>query len=273
LLSATFSKRTVDLLRLAYSEGENWLEFRCDKLRTEIHFDVIHAKSYSEKKTRLLEMVPLLPHPMIIYVNRPDEAIELQKELSFSNIKNTRIFTGRTTSNEREKIIEEWSNDEFSIMIATCAFGVGVDKKDVRTVIHAYVPENPNKYYQEAGRGGRDGLPCLAVMLFTDADIDSAFSFTSKVLTVEKLTGRWFSMLNSPKTVRKVGGFIKIDTSIKPSYIESDEFDWANEADINWNVYVILLLRRAGLLEIVDVEYDRRYLFTVYFFVFFYNLQ
>ena len=264
LLSATFSKRTVELLKLVYSEGNNWLEFRCDKLRTEIHFDIVRSRNYSEKKDRLLEMVSLLPHPMIVYVNKPDDAEKLQCELKEQGITNTRVFTGRTSSTERELLIEGWAQDEFPIMIATCAFGVGVDKKDVRTVLHTYIPENPNKYYQEAGRGGRDGLPCLSLLLYTEQDIDSAFAFTSKVLTVEKLIGRWFSLIESSKANKKVGGIIKIDTSVKPSYTESDdEFGWANEADINWNVYVILLLRRAGLIEVVDLEFDRRYLFTV----------
>ena len=49
-------------------------------------------------------------------------------------------------------------------MIATSAFGVGVDKPDVRTVLHLYVPDGPDSYYQELGRGGRDGLQCLSIM-------------------------------------------------------------------------------------------------------------
>lgn len=142
-------------------------------------------------------------------------------------------------------------------MIATCAFGVGVDKKDVRTVLHTYIPENPNKYYQEAGRGGRDGLPCLSTVLYIDEDVDSAFSLVSKVLTVDKISGRWFSMLNSGNTVPLLNGKYNIDTYTKPSYNESEIYlDSISGRDVDWNVYVILLLRRSGLLKIDDVNYD-----------------
>ena len=76
---------------------------------------------------------------MIVYVNRPAEANELKVKLNEEGIFNTEVFTGETSNTEREKILDKWKNDEFQIIIATCAFGVGVDKKDVRTVLHSYI--------------------------------------------------------------------------------------------------------------------------------------
>jgi len=264
LLSATFSKKTVDNLKLFYSDDDRWIEIRLDTLRKEPRFDVIKCRSYTEKHNRIKELACKLPRPMIVYVNSPDDAETIRSELSESGFNNTRIFTGRTGSADRERIINEWVNDKFDLMIATCAFGVGVDKKDVRTVIHSYVPSGPDQYYQECGRGGRDGLPCLGVMLYTDDDINAAMSMTQKVLTVEKLSGRWFSMLNSRKANIQLESII-IDTSVKPNYNDTDTFYVeVNNADITWNVYVILLLRRAGLIQITDVKYyDDRYIFNI----------
>lgn len=264
LLSATFSKKTVDNLKLFYSNNDRWIEIRLDTLRKEPRFDVIKCHSYTEKHNRIKELACKLPRPMIIYVNSPDDAETIRSELAESGFDNTRVFTGRTGSADRERIISEWVNDKFDLMIATCAFGVGVDKKDVRTVIHSYVPSGPDQYYQECGRGGRDGLPCLGVMLYTDDDINAAMSMTQKVLTVEKLSGRWFSMLNSRKANIQLDSIV-IDTSVKPNYNDTDTFYVElNNADITWNVYVILLLRRAGLIQITDVKYyDDRYIFNI----------
>ena len=264
LLSATFSKKVVDNLKMFYGDDDRWIEIRLDALRKEPRFDIIKCNSYTEKHDRIKELVCKLPRPMIIYVNSPDEAEKVQHELAKVGFDNTRIFTGKTKSIDRERIINEWISDKFDLMIATCAFGVGVDKKDVRTVIHSYIPSSADQYYQECGRGGRDGLPCLSVMLYTDDDIKATMSMTQKVLTVEKLCGRWFSMLNNRKTNIRLDSIV-IDTSVKPNYSDTDSFYVdVNNADITWNVYVILLLRRARMIEITDVKYsDDRYIFNI----------
>lgn len=264
LLSATFSKKVVDNLKMFYGDDDRWIEIRLDALRKEPRFDIIKCNSYTEKHDRIKELVCKLPRPMIIYVNSPDDAEKVQHELAKVGFDNTRIFTGKTKSIDRERIINEWISDKFDLMIATCAFGVGVDKKDVRTVIHSYIPSSADQYYQECGRGGRDDLPCLSVMLYTDDDIKATMSMTQKVLTVEKLCGRWFSMLNNRKTNIRLDSIV-IDTSVKPNYSDTDSFYVdVNNADITWNVYVILLLRRARMIEITDVKYsDDRYIFNI----------
>lgn len=247
-----------------YGDDDRWIEIRLDALRKEPRFDIIKCNSYTEKHDRIKELVCKLPRPMIIYVNSPDDAEKVQHELAKVGFDNTRIFTGKTKSIDRERIINEWISDKFDLMIATCAFGVGVDKKDVRTVIHSYIPSSADQYYQECGRGGRDGLPCLSVMLYTDDDIKATMSMTQKVLTIEKLCGRWFSMLNNRKTNIRLDSIV-IDTSVKPNYSDTDSFYVdVNNADITWNVYVILLLRRARMIEITDVKYsDDRYIFNI----------
>ena len=86
---------------------------------------------------------------MIVYVARPIDADNIKLLLKNNGINNVRTFTGLTSSSKRKSLINEWVNDKFEIMIATSAFGVGVDKSDVRTVIHTYIPQNANSYYQE----------------------------------------------------------------------------------------------------------------------------
>lgn len=265
LLSATYSDETIRQLKLFYADDDNWIEIRCEKLRHETRFDIIKCDNYGEKNNKILEAIDLLPRPMIVYVKSPEDAEKLKACLLERGYFNIHTFTGNTNNEQRLGLIDKWKDGQFDLMIATCAFGVGVDKKNVRTVLHTYVPENPNKYYQEAGRGGRDGLPCLSSMIYTNQDVDSAFNFVSKVITTEKLIGRWFSMLNSSKTQPLLNSKYLIDTYVKPDYNMDEEYiDSISNQDINWNVYVILFLRRNGLVTIDDIQYvNNKYLFYI----------
>lgn len=255
LLSATFERRCTDILKDFFSENGKWIEIRCDSLRHEPRFSLVRCRSHREKNHRIIELVRKCPHPMVIYVARPDEAEQLKKILCEHDIQNVNTFTGLTANDRRQKLIRSWVNDEFDVMVATSAFGVGVDKSDIRTVLHAYVPQNPNAYYQELGRGGRDRLPCLSIMCMMDDDINAAFQrINKKVMTPEKIIGRWDSMYNSELS-RRIDNFVMIDTTIKPKYSVDDHFDDspASEADIRWNVYVLLLLRRYNKIRIEEV--------------------
>lgn len=255
LLSATFERRCRDILKDFFSEGDNWIEIRCDALRHEPRFALIQCNSKYEKGRRIIELVRKCPHPMIVYVARPIEAERIKDLLQSNGINNVNTFTGLTTNAKRQELIRSWVNDEFDVMIATSAFGVGVDKPDIRTVLHAYVPPNPNAYYQELGRGGRDQLPCLSIMCMIDDDLQTSFQrINKKVMTAEKVIKRWDSMYNNEQSVR-IDNRVMIDTTIKPNYSVEDEFDDSptSEADIRWNVYVLLLLRRYKKIRIDEV--------------------
>lgn len=253
LLSATYEKNTVKVLQSMFSTPEKWIEIRCDALRREPRFDLVIANSFRDKNSKIKELLKCLPRPMIVYVMRPDQADKIKEIANEIGITNIETFTGRTKSDERSRIIDEWSDNEFDIIIATSAFGVGVDKSDVRTVLHLYVPDNPNAYYQELGRGGRDGLPCLSVMcIYPKEDLESAFVMTDKVLSSDKIWGRWDSMLNSPTSLRGIGTYT-LDTSVKPKYNSVDYAEDTSTVDQRWNIYVILLLRRYNLIKVLDM--------------------
>lgn len=256
LLSATFERRCRDILKDFFSENEKWIEIRCDALRHEPRYMLVKCRSNNEKNHRIVEMVRKCPHPMVVYVARPDDAERIKKLLQENGINNINTFTGLTTNSKRQKLIHEWVNDKFDVMVATSAFGVGVDKGDIRTVLHTYVPQNPNAYYQELGRGGRDQLPCLSIMCMIDDDINTAFQrISKKVMTAEKIIGRWDSLYSSEQS-KRIDNLVMIDTTIKPGYSASDEEmedSPASEADIKWNVYVLLLLRRYKKIRIAEV--------------------
>lgn len=259
LLSATFEDTCVETLKNFFEVNGKWIEVRCDALRHEPRYCVVRTKNNDEKEARVIEMVKKLPHPLIIYVARPIEAEHYKTLLAKEGINNVETFTGLTGGAQRRKLINEWVDDQFEIMIATSAFGVGVDKSDVRTVIHTYIPQNANTYYQELGRGGRDRLPCLSVMcLHPDDTTIGRDRITKKVLTAEKILGRWDSLYNNVKSKRFSNNRVYIDTSIKPNYADKDDFDDTptSDADMNWNVYVLLFLRRHNMIKIIEVTIE-----------------
>lgn len=266
LLSATFENKCVDVLKKLFSDGKRWIEVRCDSLRHEPRYILLKEKSYKDKDKRTIELVQKLPHPMIIYVARPCEAERIKLLLSENGINNVYTYTGLTQNDQREQLLKNWKASTFEILVATSAFGVGVDKPDVRTVLHLYIPQNPNTYYQELGRGGRDQLPCLSVMCTCSDDLDIAFKRINKrVMTTEKIIGRWDSMYNNKSSIRD-GSITYINTAIKPNYHFKEKDEWddtpTSEADMKWNIYVLLLFQRYGLIDIIGITNDK----GIYFF-------
>ena len=264
LMSATFKDDTVTILKKMFSSERKWIELRCDSLRKEPHFIMVKADGYKDKRSKVLNLVNVLPKPMILYVNAPFEAEKWKDYLNRFGYSNIRTFTGDTKSDERLELIDQWSNNQYEIMIATSAFGVGVDKPDVRSVVHLYVPESPDSYYQELGRGGRDGLQSLSIMCIEENDVLKAHKHVSKVLTTQKLWGRWWSMYRYPDNMWN-GGEIAVFASTKPNYSRINFFEEGNDSDEKWNINVLLLLSRYDLISISSIELDNnnRYIFTI----------
>lgn len=264
LLSATYRDDTVAILKQLFVSGEEWLEIRCDSLRKEPRFAYISAKGFKDKQEKIVDLVRLLPHPMILYVNAPCEALKWKTFLESKGFINIKTFTGETKSDERRELIDDWVNNKYDLMIATSAFGVGVDKPDVRTVIHLYMPESSDTYYQELGRGGRDGLPSLSVMCIDEDDIANAYNHVGKVLTTDKFWGRWWSMYRNPNNQWQSGS-IAIMASTKPNYNKINYFEEGNDTDEKWNINVLLLLNRKKQIQIVglDLDCENRYIFTI----------
>ncbi|HRM13568.1 MAG TPA: helicase-related protein, partial [Flavobacterium sp.] len=90
------------------------------------------------------------------------------------------------SSKEKDKNMQSWMDEEVQIIVATNAFGMGIDKANVKTVIHIQLPENIENYYQEAGRAGRNGERAFAILLTSPSDIIQAESQFINILPDKK---------------------------------------------------------------------------------------
>src|SRR5690606_35640375 len=142
-------------------------------------------------------------------------------------------------------IMRDWEHNELDLIVATSAFGLGVDKEDVRTVIHATMAENMDRFYQEVGRGGRDG--CQAISLVCTAPSDGKLAWqltTGSHVTTEKAWPRWHAMWTKGRFYNEQPDQRLLDLAAIPAYNREIEPGTTHYA---WNEHIVLLLQRLGL--------------------------
>lgn len=127
------------------------------------------VRSSDNKMQQLIHILNSISGSAIVYVRSRKLAKEISEYILNNNISATFYHAGleRSTKDERQK---KWHDDEVRVMVATNAFGMGIDKPDVRVVIHISCPDSIEAYFQEAGRAGRDGKKAYAVLLYDRGD-------------------------------------------------------------------------------------------------------
>lgn len=165
--TATASPEVLSRIAQVLFDGEAHI-VRSDSDRPNIHY---YVKKVAAKKTAALILAKTEPRPMIIFCGTRSRTEDMAQELNTAYGDGTAKFYHAGLEREEKTEIEQWFfNQKDAVLCATCAYGMGVDKKDIHTVIHLDPPLTAEAYIQEAGRGGRDGSVANAILLWSQED-------------------------------------------------------------------------------------------------------
>ena len=166
-LTATATPEVVDDIRQRL-EFRNGNVFRSSHLRPSLSYSVFQE---DDKVGKMMRIINNVGGSGIVYVRNRRRTLELARLLNDNNIPAAAYHAGIPIK-ERDQRQKEWQKSPNGVMVATNAFGMGIDKPDVRFIIHYDLPESPEAYFQEAGRAGRDGRKAYAVLLYQQSDIN-----------------------------------------------------------------------------------------------------
>lgn len=256
LASATITESTLLLLEALFGQPGPFLHVGAPVVRPEPSYWVAPVARSEVREERLMETLHRLPRPMIVYTTLRDEQRarpgtltpqRLRRLAEAHGFRRLAVVDGESTTAHREMVIHEMRDSAdrpatIDLVFATSAFGLGIDIPDVRSVIHACIPESLDRYYQEVGRSGRDGRSAISVVLPTKADREVAQGLSApRYLTAELARDRWTAMLQAAERISD-------DTIRVPLTAVSGRVTTHSDYNERWNLLTVSLMARAGEL-------------------------
>ena len=249
MLSATLTDASEATLSSLFGTQGIFRSFSAVQLRPEPDYWVSSVESVVERDARVLEALFHLPRPLVLYVSKVDAArfwLSRLREAGFSRV---RTLHGDTNTKKREEIVKSWRNGDLDIVVGTSAFGLGIDYAHARSIVHACVPETLDRFYQEVGRGGRDGLASLSLILPATSDFQVAKKLNlQKVITVRRGLERWQTMFNGKR--KRSPGRIAVRVDGRPGSGASD-IDMSGKRNTDWNLRLLTVMARAGMVRLL----------------------
>ncbi|WP_042457974.1 RecQ family ATP-dependent DNA helicase [Neobacillus dielmonensis] len=227
-LTATATKKVRDdILKSLGITDVTKVESSID--RPNIAFHVEEIRDYHEKEKRVLELVKRLEKPGIIYFSSKKAADQMAALLNEHSDCRTSSYHGGMDPNSRILIQQQFIHNQLDIICATSAFGMGVNKENIRFIIHFHMPMQMESYLQEIGRAGRDGLPSVAILLFSPGDEILPIQLAESELPAEQQIDWLFHKLLQDMQsgesllkpeLREQGGFSELQWRLLQNFLE-----------------------------------------------------
>jgi superfamily II DNA/RNA helicase len=243
LLSATVTPATRETLRAFFSGPGPFRTLAALQLRPEPSYWIAEAPSRESRAARVLEALAHLPRPAILYVTRKSDVAGWRERLLAAGYRRFATLTGDDSAATRRNVLEAWRDRKKDLIVATSAFGLGVDQSDVRAVVHACLPESIDRFYQEVGRGGRDGRASVSLLVHTPSDHKLARDLAvQSMVTTEMALGRWTSMFSSAESLGNDRYRVSLDAEHR--------LDIEGDYNRRWNLRTLNLMAHAGLIRL-----------------------
>ncbi len=253
LYSATMTENCRAVLCKLFTDDRVPQEFICQRLRPEIQYYSRKFDSKDERHSAVIEALWHLPRPLILYVTEKNDVETYVENLRGIGFERLSAFHGDTNRHDRRDILRRWKANEIDVIVATSAFGVGVDKRDVRSVVHACFPETLDRYYQEVGRGGRDGWSSSSLLLTTPGDRITAEGITVNLMKPDMIQHRWEAMFDSGECLDDM--CYKLPVAARHNQLIGQRTYGEN---VRWNKRLLLQLERTdpSLIQLLDLTLE-----------------
>ncbi|MEH7086190.1 ATP-dependent DNA helicase RecQ [Neobacillus drentensis] len=223
-LTATATKKVrEDIIRSLDLDEINKIESTID--RPNIGFYVKELLDYREKQGIVCELVANLKKPGIIYFSSKKMAEQMASLLAEKGICRAMAYHGGLDQNTRILIQQQFLYGQLDVICATSAFGMGINKENIRFILHYHMPMQIESYLQEIGRAGRDGKPSIAILLYTPGDEQLPMQLAESELPSEQQIDWLFKMIDEKQMLKD--GKITLDIKL---------MDLGGFSEIQWRI-------------------------------------
>jgi superfamily II DNA helicase RecQ len=262
-MSATLTEQQVTTLEKLFADPKPAEIVWGAQVRHEPSYYIDAFTDEEQRTEAILRAIDRLPKPLALYVTERKDAKAWLDRLRTAGFARVADVAGYSSPDERRSAVEGWSGrsasgpipTRYDIVVGTSAFGLGVDLPDVRSVVHACLPETVDRYYQEVGRTGRDGRPSVAYLASAPRDEPVAEGINRQaIIGADKAWSRWRWMwtLRDKTYPRQRHYLVNLDSI-------PDNVHDTSEANRDWNIRTLNLMLRAGLIGLHVPEPPQRH--------------